>query len=58
MFRNENEQMVQVEDPGRYCIEVIMQGKIKSYLEYVEKHSSWYDLGLIFKTFWVIVKER
>ena len=25
---------------------------------YVEKHSFWYDLGLIFKTFWVIVKER
>ena len=25
---------------------------------YVEKHNFWYDLGLIFKTFWVIVKER
>ena len=42
----------------KYYIEVIMQEKIKLYLEYVEKHNFWYDLGLIFKTFWVIVKER
>ena len=58
MFRNENELMEQAEDPEKYYIEVIMQEKIKLYLEYVEKHSFWYDLGLIFKTFWVIVKER
>ena len=57
-FRNENELMEKAEDPEKYYIEVIMQEKIKLYLEYVEKHSFWYDLGLIFKTFWVIVKER
>ena len=57
-FRNENELMEQAEDPEKYYIEVIMQEKIKLYLEYVEKHSFFYDLGLIFKTFWVIVKER
>lgn len=57
-FCNENELMAQVEDPEKYYIEVIMQEKIKLYLEYVEKHSFWYDLGLIFKTFWVIVSER
>ena len=57
-FRNENELMEQAEDPEKYYIEVIMQEKIKLYLEYVEKHSFWYDLGLIFKTFWVIVSER
>jgi len=56
-FRNENELMEKVEDPEKYYIEVIMQEKIKLYLEYVEKHSFLYDLGLIFKTFWVIVKE-
>lgn len=56
-FRNENELMVQAEDPEKYYIEVIMQEKIKLYLEYVEKHNFFYDLGLIFKTFWVIVKE-
>lgn len=57
-FRNENELMEKAEDPEKYYIEVIMQEKIKLYLEYVEKHSFLYDIGLIFKTFWVIVKER
>ena len=57
-FRNENELMEQAEDPEKYYIEVIMQEKIKLYLEYVEKHSFLYDSGLIFKTFWVIVSER
>lgn len=57
-FRNENELMEQAEDPEKYYIEVIMQEKIKLYLEYVEKHSFLYDIGLIFKTFFVIVKER
>ena len=57
-FRNENKLMEKAEDPEKYYIEVIMQEKIKLYLDYVEKHSFWYDLGLIFKTFWVIVKER
>lgn len=57
-FRNENELMEKAENPEKYYIEVIMQEKIKLYLEYVEKHNFWYDLGLIFKTFWVIVKER
>ena len=57
-FRNENELMEKAEDPEKYYIEVIMQEKIKLYLEYVEKHSFLYDIGLIFKTFWVIVSER
>ena len=57
-FRNENELMEQAEDPEKYYIEVIMQEKLKLYLEYVEKHSFLYDIGLIFKTFWVIVSER
>ena len=57
-FRNENELMEKAEDPEKYYIEVIMQEKIRLYLEYVEKQGFWYDLALIFKTFWVIVKER
>ena len=57
-FRNENELMEKAEDPEKYYIEVIMQEKIKLYLEYVEKHSFLYDIGLIFKTFFVIVHER
>ena len=57
-FRNENELMEQAEDPERYYIDVIMQEKIRLYLEYVRNHSFWGDIGLIFKTFWIIVKER
>ena len=57
-FRNENELMEQAEDPEKYYIEVIMQEKLKLYLEYVDHHSFWGDIGLIFKTFWTIVKER
>lgn len=56
-FRNENELMEQAEDPEKYYIEVIMQEKIKLYLEYVRNHSFWGDIALIFKTFWVIVSK-
>ena len=57
-FRNENELMGQADDPEKYYIEVIMQEKIRLYLEYVHNHSFLGDIGLIFKTFWTIVKER
>ena len=57
-FRNENELMEKAENPEDYYIHVIMQEKIKLYLEYVENASFWYDIKLIFQTFWVIVKER
>ena len=57
-FHNENELMEKAEDSEKYYIEVIMQEKIKLYLEYVEKHSFWYDFGLILETFKVIVSER
>lgn len=56
-FRNENELLETAEDPEKYYIEVIMQEKIKLYLEYVKKTSFWYDIKLIFKTFWVIITE-
>ena len=56
-FRNENELMEKAEDPEKYYIEVIMQEKIHLYLEYVHNASFWYDIKLIFLTFWTIVKE-
>ena len=56
-FRNENELMEKADDPEKYYIEVIMQEKIKLYLEYVENHSFINDIGLILKTFWTIVTE-
>ena len=56
-FRNENELMGKAENPEEYYINVIMQEKIKLYLEYVENASFLYDLRLIFKTFKVIISE-
>ena len=56
-FRNENELMEKAENPEEYYINVIMQEKIKLYLEYVDNHSFLGDIGLIFKTFWTIIKE-
>lgn len=56
-FRNENELMEQAENPESYYINVIMQEKLKLYLEYVNHHSFWGDIKLIFQTFAVIVKE-
>ena len=56
-FRNENELLEKADDPEKYYIEVIMQEKLRLYLEYVENHSFWYDMKLIFQTFWVIVRE-
>lgn len=56
-FRNENELMAKAEDPEKYYIEVIMQEKLKMYLEYVQNHSFWGDIGLIFRTLWSIVKD-
>ena len=57
-FRNENELMKLADDPEKYYIEVIMQEKLRMYLEYVDKHNFWYDLGLIFKTSYVIIHDR
>lgn len=57
-FRNENELMEKAENPEDYYIYVIMQEKIKLYLEYVRNASFWYDINLIFKTVKVIITER
>ncbi|MCQ2306418.1 MAG: sugar transferase [Bacteroidales bacterium] len=56
-FRNENELLGQAEDPEKYYIGVVMQEKIKLYLEYVNNHSFWGDVKLIFQTFKVIITE-
>lgn len=54
-YRNENELLEQAEDPDRYYVELIMQDKLKINLKYVAEHSFWYDIKLIFMTFWEIV---
>lgn len=56
-YRNENELLESAEDPDKYYTDVIMQDKLRLNLEYVANHSFWYDIKLIFKTFWAIVSE-
>lgn len=55
-FRNENELMGQAEEPEKYYIEVIMQEKLRIYLEYIDNQSFFGDIALIFKTFFALVK--
>lgn len=47
--------MEQASNPEDYYINVIMQEKIRLYLEYVDNASFWYDIKLIFQTFKAIV---
>ncbi len=54
-YRNENELLEKASDPDRYYIDVIMQDKLRINLEYVANHSFWYDIKLIFMTFWEII---
>lgn len=56
-YRNENELLEKAEDPEKFYREVVMQDKLRINLEYVAKHSFWYDIKLIFQTMWVIIKE-
>lgn len=54
-YRNENELLAMAENPDQYYVDVIMQDKLRINLEYVANHSFWYDIKLIFNTFWVII---
>lgn len=56
-YRNENELLDKAEDPDKFYIDVIMQDKLAIDLEYVQNASFWYDIKLIFQTFWEIVSK-
>lgn len=56
-YRNENELLEQANDPDKYYVEVVMQDKLRLNLEYVERHSFFFDIRLIFQTFWTIIAE-
>lgn len=56
-FRNENVLLENVDNPEDYYINVIMQEKIKLYLEYVDNHSFWGDMQLILYTFYCVFKD-
>jgi lipopolysaccharide/colanic/teichoic acid biosynthesis glycosyltransferase len=52
-FRNENELIANVCDADRVYIEKILPCKLQYYHEYVETHSLWLDIKIIFKTAWL-----
>jgi lipopolysaccharide/colanic/teichoic acid biosynthesis glycosyltransferase len=56
-YCNENELLDKAEDPNQFYIDVIMQDKLAIDLEYVRNASFWYDIKLIFMTFWEIVSK-
>lgn len=56
-YRNENELLDKAENPDKFYIDVIMQDKLAIDLEYVQNASFWYDVKLIFKTFWEIISK-
>lgn len=56
-YRNENELLDKAEDPDQFYIDVVMQDKLAIDLEYVECASFWYDIKLIFQTFWEIISK-
>jgi lipopolysaccharide/colanic/teichoic acid biosynthesis glycosyltransferase len=57
IFRNENDLLETAEDPEKYYIEVVMQQKLDIYLEYVNNHSFFNDIKIIFQTFNAILKK-
>lgn len=56
-YRNENELLEKAENPDQYYIDVIMQDKLAIDLEYVQNASFWFDIKLIFQTFWEIISK-
>lgn len=56
-YRNENELLDKAEDPDQFYIDVVMPDKLAIDLEYVKNASFWYDIKLIFQTFWEIVSK-
>lgn len=56
-YRNENELLAKAENPERHYVDVIMQDKLKMYLDYVEDHSFFGDIKLIINTFIAILKK-
>lgn len=54
-FRDESEILSKQENPEKYYIEIIMPYKIKLNLEYIQNRNILKDIGVIFKTFKILV---
>lgn len=56
-FRNEEELLAQADDPEAMYRDVILPQKLDLYETYVESHSLWGDIGIIFKTIWTVLRK-
>jgi len=55
-FRNENEILAQQKDPNQYYIDVIIPKKLDININYIRQRNLLKDIGVIFKTFLIILK--
>lgn len=55
-FRNENDILSKQDNPEQYYIDVIMPTKLDINLKYINKRSLLNDIGVILKTFKIILK--
>jgi lipopolysaccharide/colanic/teichoic acid biosynthesis glycosyltransferase len=55
-FRNEEDLLAAAADPERHYRKVVLPQKLEFYEEYVQTRSFWGDLGIVFKTFFVLVR--
>jgi lipopolysaccharide/colanic/teichoic acid biosynthesis glycosyltransferase len=55
-FRNENELLEGKDDPVDFYIREIMPAKLQLNLEYIQRQSFWFDVKIIFRTVFSILK--
>lgn len=55
-YRDEAAILGQADDPEREYVERVLPEKIRLAKEYLHRASFWFDLSLIFRTLWVIVR--
>ena len=55
-FRNEAEILDKAEDPEAYFRDVLRPEKVRLQIEGIKNKSFWYDLKLLFKTAWILIR--
>lgn len=57
LYRNENDVLEKSDDPEKTYIEEVMPDKLRINLEYLTKIGLFYNVKLIFKTIFAVIKE-
>lgn len=56
VLRNESALLEQAADPDAYYREVLLPRKTAAYLDYIDRQSLQYDIGIILRTLWKVVR--